>query len=423
MANTNHWAVFLSNNANKHSFVNKLINGKANEHFEVFNTLKGVLFSSISLNEFIEEEARHEEWVVSKQYNRGIRNLSSGEQKKALLSYLLSQSPDFIILDNPFDNLDVGGQASLLEKITALSTTISVIQLINRNRDLLPFIINAVKIEEEKILDIDDVKTYLSNHKSDNLLQEDKSVPPPIKEYVLENKELVCFKNVTVSYEERVIVQDINWTINRGEFWQLVGPNGSGKTTLLTMINGDNPKAFNQDLTLFGKKKGTGETVWEIKQKVGYLTPSMTDLFNTRHTVEEMIVSGFLDSIGLYKKPSDIQLRLANEWLDLIEMPHLKNKPFCTLSLGQQRLALVARAMVKHPPLLILDEAMSGLDDHNAAIVISLINKIAAESKTTILFVSHRIEEGLSPNNIFELVPTESGSIGKVKVATKTQRL
>ena len=414
MAQTNHWAVFLSNNANKHSFVHQLINGKANAHFEVFNLLKGVLFSSITLNEFIEEEARHEEWVVSKQYNRGIRNLSSGEQKKALLTYLLAQNPDFIILDNPFDNLDIAGQASLLKQISELSETVSVIQLINRNRDLMPFINNAVRIEEERILDIDDIETYLSNHKTDSLLLDNKTVPPPIKEYVLDNKELVCFKNVTVSYEERIIVKDINWTINRGEFWQLVGPNGSGKTTLLTMINGDNPKAFNQDLTLFGKRKGTGETVWEIKQKVGYLTPSMTDLFSTRHTVEEMIVSGFLDSIGLYKIPSDIQLRLANEWIDLIEMTHLKNKPFCSLSLGQQRLALVARAMVKHPPLLILDEAMSGLDDHNAAIVISLINKIAAESKTTILLVSHRIEDGLSPNKIFELIPTENGSIGKV---------
>ena len=414
MAQINHWAVFLSNNANKHSFVHQLINGKANGHFEVFNLLKGVLFSSITLNEFIEEEARHEEWVVSKQYNRGIRNLSSGEQKKVLLSYLLAQNPDFIILDNPFDNLDITGQASLLKQISELSETVSVIQLINRNRDLMPFINNAVRIEEERILDIDDIETYLANHKTDSLLLDNKTVPPPIKEYVLDNLELVCFKNVTVSYEERVIVKDINWTINRGEFWQLVGPNGSGKSTLLTMINGDNPKAFNQDLTLFGKRKGTGETVWEIKQKVGYLTPSMTDLFSTRHTVEEMIVSGFLDSIGLYKIPSEIQLRLANEWIDLIEMTHLKNKPFCSLSLGQQRLALVARAMVKHPPLLILDEAMSGLDDHNAAIVISLINKIAAESKTTILLVSHRIEDGLSPNKIFELIPTENGSIGKV---------
>ena len=132
----------------------------------------------------------------------------------------------------------------------------------------------------------------------------------------------------------------------------------------------------------------------------------MTDLFNTRHTLEQMIISGFLDSIGLYKIPSDMQVRLADAWLEVIEMTHLKKKVFCTLSLGQQRLALVARAMVKHPPLLILDEAMSGLDDYNAALVTALINKMAAESKTAILYVS--------PNNIFELVPTESGSLGRV---------
>jgi molybdate transport system ATP-binding protein len=180
------------------------------------------------------------------------------------------------------------------------------------------------------------------------------------------------------------------------------------------MIAGDNPKAYGQNLFLFGKRKGSGETVWEIKEKIGYLTPAMTDLFNTRHTLEEMIVSGFFDSIGLYIKPSEIQLRLADEWLLLIEMLHLKNKPFCTLTLGQQRMALIARAMVKHPPLLILDEPTSGLDDHNVAVVTSLINKIAAESSTAILYVSHRAEEGLKPQFIFRLAASENGSTGAI---------
>lgn len=416
MLQTNHWAVFLSNYANKQSFVQQLINGKGGAHLDEFNSQKGVLFSTISLHELIEEEEKHEEWTVSKQYKRGIRNLSSGEQKKALLAYLLKQTPDYIILDNPFDNLDVKSQLSLLEEIVVLSLTISVIQLINRNRDLLPFIGKGLKLEDNQtITTIENLKDYLESANKDTITPgSNRPLPPPINEFLLESDELVSFKEVTVSYEERVIVKNINWTINRGDFWQLIGPNGSGKTTLLTLINGDNPKAYNQNLTLFGKRKGSGETVWEIKQKIGYLTPSMTDLFSTRHTVEEMIISGFLDSIGLYKQPSDRQVRLADEWLDLIEMSHLKKAVFSSLSLGQQRLALVARSMVKHPPLLILDEAMSGLDDHNAAIVISLINKIAAESKTTILFVSHRIEEGLTPNKIFELTPSERGSIGKI---------
>ncbi len=422
MTQTNHRAVFLSNNANKNYLVQQLINGRADTLFGIINLQKVVLFSSISLNEFIEEEEKHEEWTVSKNYNRGIRCLSSGEQKKALLAYLLKQNPDFIILDNPFDNLDLTNQLTLLEEITELSSRISVIQFINRTRDLLPFIEKAVKVDDNNaIVTIENLHDYLKSTQSNNAKICKTSVPPPIKEYILESNELVSFKDVTVRYDERIIVRDVNWTIKKGDFWQLVGPNGSGKTTLLTLINGDNPKAYNQNLTLFGKRKGSGESVWEIKQKVGYLTPSMTDLFSTRHTVEEMIISGFLDSIGLYKHPSDRQVRLAEEWLDLIEMSHLKKAVFCSLSLGQQRLILVARAMVKHPPLLILDEAMSGLDDYNATIVTSLINKIAAESKTTILYVSHRIEEGLTPNKIFELTPSENGSTGTVKIVTNTQ--
>lgn len=416
MEQTNHRAIFLSNNANKLHLTHLLIGDKVSNILPQFNGLKGVLFSSISLAEFIEEEALHQEWIVSKQYNRSIRNLSSGEQKKALLTYLLSQKPDYIVLDNPMDNLDVASQAALLTSITEMAAHTSIIQLINRHRDYLPFITTAFEYSDDGLTLINDIDDYIKVNASSQNSIANASVPPPIKEYVLDNEELVSFKKVTVKYEERVIVKDINWTINAGEFWQLTGPNGSGKTTLLTMINGDNPKAYNQDLTLFGKRKGTGETVWEIKQKIGYLTPSMTDLFNTRHTLEQMIISGFMDSIGLYKLPSDIQIRLADEWLELIEMIHLKKKVFCQLSLGQQRLALVARAMVKHPPLLILDEAMSGLDDHNALLVTNLINKIAAESKTAILYVCHRLEEGLLPEHILELIPSETGSTGKVSV-------
>ena len=181
------------------------------------------------------------------------------------------------------------------------------------------------------------------------------------------------------------------------------------------MITGDNVKGYGKDFELFGRKKGTGETVWEIKKLIGYVTPSMTDLFSTRHTLEEMIVSGFYDSIGLYIVPTEMELRLANEWLQLIEMDHLKHTAFCELSLGLQRKVLIARAMVKHPPVLILDEPAFGLDDHNTAMVTALINKIAAESRTSILYVSHRTEDGITPQFIFELIPTESGSIGVVK--------
>ena len=416
MKSKNHWAVFLSNDADINLFAQQLINGKAVEPFEVFNHLRGILFSPILLNELIEEESRRDFSDVTKNINRQLRSLSSGEQKKALLAYILSKEPDYIILDNPFDNLDKASQRSLREMLLEISVHTSLIQLINRKKDLLPFISSAIVLEENnKITHVDDIANLLNQ--SDKAITSiySKKVPEPIHHIDIDSTTLIQFNNITVQYGTKIILQNINWTINAGEFWQLVGPNGSGKTTLLTMITGDNVKGYGKDFELFGRKKGSGETVWEIKKKIGYVTPSMTDLFSTRHTLEEMIVSGFYDSIGLYIVPTEMELRLADEWLQLMEIDHLKNKAFCELSLGLQRKALIARSMVKHPPLLILDEPAFGLDDNNTAMVTALINKIATESRTAILYVSHRTEDGISPQFVFELIPTEGGSLGVVK--------
>jgi molybdate transport system ATP-binding protein len=400
MNSINHWAVFLTNNSHSQVLVQQLLSNNAKAPFTDYNGLKGVLFSTISLQEFIEEEAKHQHTEVLKNSSRTLQSMSSGERKKALLVYLLAQQPDYIILDNPFDNLDLASQQLLLQNLIAISLHTAIIQLINRKADQLPFITNTITFSANN-------DAITSNHAAFS-----GSIPPPIKQFAIEKTTLIEFKNVTVKYEDRTIVKNINWTINAGEFWQLVGPNGAGKTTLLTMINGDNPKAYGQDLWLFGKRKGSGETVWDIKEKIGYLTPAMTDLFSTRHTLKQMIVSGFFDSIGLYTLPTDGQLKLADKWLQVINLHHLKHSPFCKLSLGQQRMALIARAMVKHPPLLILDEPNAGLDDHNVAIVSALINKIAAESTTAILYVSHRTEKDITPQFVYELQPTSHGSIG-----------
>lgn len=220
---------------------------------------------------------------------------------------------------------------------------------------------------------------------------------------------------MTVKYGERTIVKNINWEVRSGEFWQLIGPNGSGKSTLLTLISGDNPKAYNQDITLFGVKKGSGESVWDIKKKIGYFSSEFLRGFERLHSIQNMIISGFFDSIGLYKIPTDTQIKLAHDWLRLLGMYEIRDKSFLSLSTGYQRLVLIARSMVKHPPLLILDEPTNGLDDHDVEIFSKLVNKIAMESNTAILYVSHRKEEGLlNPDHIYELIPHETGSTGRV---------
>jgi molybdate transport system ATP-binding protein len=193
----------------------------------------------------------------------------------------------------------------------------------------------------------------------------------------------------------------------------LVGPNGSGKSTILSLITGESTKGYGQELYLFGRKKGSGESIWEIKQKIGFFAPNMTELFRRNNTLLEMLLSGYYDSIGLYDTPSTLQHKESTEWLKLADLLALKNTNFNKLSAGQQRLGLILRAVVKNPPLLILDEPTEGLDDAGARLVIDLVNMLHERSRLAIVFVSHRLEKGLEPKAIFELMPSLAGSTGK----------
>lgn len=413
MNSLNHYAIFLSNQSDKNLLVEQLLSKNLSGALTNFNELEGVLFSKIRINEILKEEDRHGITEVTKNLNRSLKSMSSGEQKRVFLHHLLAQKFDFMILDNPFDNLDIVTLESLKIILCEASKKTIFIQLVHRERDLLPFIENILTIENKHNLVIQSNKqAFLQQyHSKGNQFQNE--IPPPLRVYEGVPDELIKFQNVKVTYNEKPILQNITWTIRKGEFWHLKGPNGSGKTTILSMITGDNPKGYGQNLTLFGIKKGSGESIWAIKENIGYVTPSMTDLFSTRHTLEQMLISGFHDSIGLYAYSTDSQVHTAKSWLRLIGMENLTDKLFCLLSAGQQRMALVVRAMIKHPPLLILDEPIAGLDDYQSLLVVSLINKIAEESNTTILYVSHQDEEGLFPKQIFELIPTENGSVGR----------
>ncbi len=396
------------------TFIKQLLKGECSEHFPELKGKTGVLFSNTTLAKFIEEEFRHDNFELTKSYGRSIRTLSSGEQKKALLEYLMDKQPGFIILDNPFDALDVASVKHLKERLENIAGQMTVIQVFKRKSDLLPFIKHAMRVDNGKVVFNDGIKQYLEKYEPEAEIHFSIEIPGPLHEQTIRYNELIKLSEVSVKYRERQVLDKINWTIRAGEFWQLKGPNGSGKTTILTMINGDNPKAFGQNIELFGRRKGTGESVWEIKKKIGYFTPSMMELFKRRHTAEQMVISGFHDSIGLYHRPSEIQQHVANDWLKVLGLADKGNRAFVDLSQVHRRMVLIARAMIKHPPLLILDEPSTGLDDKSAALLSALINKISDESQTAILYVSHRTEPDLKPAFVFELKPGENGSVGEV---------
>lgn len=406
-----HWAVFIDNTSDKEYFIDSLFKRNIPNGFEALKETSGALFSKLMLERFIDEEDRHDAKIITASTPQSLKTMSSGEQKKALLNYILGNNPSFIILDNPFDNLDIASQNELKQRLEHISDTTSLVQLISRKKDLLPFINTFTRLEKRTLTFYDNAASAHTQRNSTNF---EGAIPLPIKQLCFDGEILIDLKNINVSYAGKPILKDINWQLKKGEFWQLVGKNGSGKTTILSMITGENPKGYGQELYLFGIKKGSGESVWDIKKHIGYFTPSMTDKFTGYHSLEHMLISGLNDSVGLYVRPTEIQLKLAKQWLTLMDMWHIKDVHFHDLTMGQKRMVMCVRAMIKHPLLLILDEPTAGLDDQSAAMFVALVNKFAKESNTAIVFVSHRKEENLNPDYAYELSTSAQGSTGKV---------
>lgn len=408
-----HWAIFTDNNSEKDDFVTSLLKGKPPNGFQNLQGKTGGLFSKSALEIFMREEDLHDRKIITKEHAQDLNTMSSGERKKMLLAHLLKNQPDYLILDNPFDNLDVATQEELRQTLRSICNDVSLVQIISRKSDLLTFIINRYKLE---INDLVPFETHTESKKSNNSQVLTGKIPPPLTKIDFEENVLIELKNVNVSYSGRPILKDINWKIEKSDFWELRGKNGSGKTTILSMITGENPKGYGQELFIFGRKKGSGESVWDIKKRIGYFTPAMTDKFTGYHSVQNMIISGLTDSIGLYIKPTEAQARLAKDWLILLKLWHLKDKLYHDLTMGQKRLVMCVRAMIKHPILLIVDEPTAGLDDESAAHFVGLVNKFASESETAIIFVSHRKEPNLEPEFIYELKMGPKGSTGNVLV-------
>ena len=199
--------------------------------------------------------------------------------------------------------------------------------------------------------------------------------------------------NVTIRYGERTILKNLNWTVANGERWAISGQNGSGKSTLLSLVCADNPQSYACDIVLFDQQRGSGETIWDIKKHIGYVSPEMHRAYQRDLPAIRIVASGLKDSVGLYVKPEAGDYDTCRWWMDMFGIAHLAERTFLKLSSGEQRLVLLARAFVKDPELLILDEPLHGLDNRNRLLVKDIINTFCQRNNKTMMMVTHYEEE------------------------------
>lgn len=345
--------------------------------------------------------------------DHGVRFISTGESRKAMLAQALLAQPRGLIIDNPFEGLDHQSQQelhTLLDEI--LSSELPVLLLLQDSEQLPEGITHILELDHGKQHACGERNTILPQLLHETVGIELRELPPaPKREYQIDTSApLFDLNHVDVSYNEEAILSDINWQFKHGQHCHISGPNGAGKSTLLSMICGDNHKAYGQDISLFGRKRGSGETIWEIKQKFGFLNTQLQLNHVSRMRVTEVVASGLFDTVGLYDNCAGKQKAIVEQWLHYTGLDDIAKERFEQLSFGQQRLALLARAMVKSPLILILDEPCLGLDHAHREHILKLVDQIAESGRSHILYVSHVAEEVPSCiNQRLELVPHSDG--------------
>jgi molybdate transport system ATP-binding protein len=233
-------------------------------------------------------------------------------------------------------------------------------------------------------------------HSTENITQANNPLQPsifigniPLQKNEADFEVAVQLDNINIAYGEKIILKNIYWQINRGERWLLKGANGSGKSTLLSLITGDHPQAYANQVYLFDKKRGSGESIWDIKKRIGFVSPELHWYFDKTISVYHTIASGFFDTMGVYKKLSESQQDTVHQWLTFLQISRKAQFSLSALSTSEQRLVLLARALVKSPSLLILDEPCQGLDEQQVTDFVELVDEICIQSDTTLIYVSH----------------------------------
>lgn len=321
-----------------------------------------------------------------------VIKLSNGETKRLLIAAALIKNPQVLVLDHPLTGLDANTRESFSHLLSQITTSGILIIIASGPWELPDAVTHVAVMKNNQIIHTGTMPGFQPS-------AFDFVHPMPVDMNLL--KELITdhpsaqfatilqMKDVNVEYDGRKILDDISWLVKKGERWALSGPNGAGKSTLLSLVNGDNPQAYANDITLFDRRRGTGESIWDIKKQIGFVSPELFQYFPTDSSCLHVIESGFYDTVGLFRRTDPAKEEICLRWMKLLHLHQYAHKLFSMISPSAQRLCLLARALVKNPALLILDEPTQALDTSQQQFFTGLIDNICSISSVTLIYVSH----------------------------------
>lgn len=344
------------------------------------------------------------DWVVTNLrlthlLDKSLIKLSNGETRRLLFAEALLKQPLLLLLDNPFTGLDKSTRPFFHDLLARIAERGTQLMLVTSPSEIPACVTHVLELEAGEIKNTWTAEEYAAN----SAAGQDRWQPDPEKLKTINQlsgppdggfETAVRLEAVHVQYGETTILDQVNWKVTKGEKWALLGPNGAGKSTLLSLLSGDNPQAYANRIYLFDRRRGSGESIWEIKHQIGFLSPEMHQYFPSQSPCGDVVLSGFTDTLAVIRKRiTPAQRELALAWMDLLDIADLQTTPFKHASAGRQRLILLTRALVKNPPLLILDEPCQGLDTEQKAHFKRVIETVCAAKEKTLIFVTHYAEE------------------------------
>lgn len=386
---------------------------------------------AIAVKEYLEADPQIiKELRLEPLMDKSLIKLSTGETRRLLFAAALSKHPQLLLLDAPFTGLDASVRPGFHELINNLMASGLTIIMAGRESELPCGITHVAWLEKGKLSGTWERKEFEERRKR---VPDGQGRPPArfparsstsaafpaldmkLTEQLLAGTEMPDFEyavrlsDVSIRYGDATILDKVNWEVKRGERWALSGHNGAGKSTLLSLVTADNPQAYANDLVLFDRKRGSGESIWDIKRKIGHVSSELHQYFKTADTCLQVVLSGYFDTLGLIKKCSPAQQEQARSWMKLLGIDEFSGMSFRRCSISVQRLALIGRALIKKPPLLVLDEPCQGMDAGQVQRIRLLTDAVCRISGATLIYVSHYTEE--IPSCVDKLLKLDQGRV------------
>jgi molybdate transport system ATP-binding protein len=338
--------------------------------------------------------------------------LSNGETKRLMIAAALLKNPVILMLDNPLAGLDVQTRAEFNGIISDIIASGITIIMATSPFEIPAAITHVAVLNDRAIAQQMPANKFdpaaFSQTGKDNLDNDELTALLDINQLPA-YEWMVKMNSVNITYGDKAILKNVDWQIKQGERWALLGPNGAGKSTLLSLINGDNPQAYANDIILFDRQRGSGESIWDIKSKTGFVSPELFQYFPTDNSCLQVIESGFYDTMGLFRQSDPKKASIALRWMKALEIDCYARTLLKNIPASAQRLCLLARALIKNPSLLIFDEPCQGMDTHQQQHFKMLVDTICALSNVTLIYVTHYQHE--IPDSVDKVLRLDKGEV------------